>query len=388
MSLLSNGHLGRDFKIITFDGGPGGGKSTMIQEIARRLRALDWNVYVLAEAATELFIAGFAIDSKNDLSNALFQEFIIKYSLARENCFVEAVRHSVAAKKVLLLDRSIMTNLFYAGPELFDGILKLFGLSRLDVRNRRSDAVFHLQSSACFSDELYLSIRANNRARTEDSAEARFKDGKTCEANLGHHHLRIIPAMEDRDKKFDLLWRHVQRVLGIPKSLEIERKFLVEGLTDPLPIPHVTLNVSQTYLEKLPDGTRPRIRMVSESGFPSPFVMYRTVKKRIGNSAMSKEETEEEIDSLTYSRLFANADPTRKTVIKSRTYFVYSDQCFELDDFRIPYDNLHELEIELLSESDPVDLPPFFRIIKEVTGDPNYSNNNIAKLSLGRDRHL
>ena len=37
------------------------------------------------------------------------------------------------------------------------------------------------------------------------------------------------------------------------------------------------------------------------------------------------------------------------------------------------------MEIELSDESDPVELPPFINVIREVTDEDEYKNSSIAK---------
>ncbi|MGI6238806.1 MAG: hypothetical protein ACOYI5_04180, partial [Christensenellales bacterium] len=53
-------------------------------------------------------------------------------------------------------------------------------------------------------------------------------------------------------------------------------------------------------------------------------------------------------------------------------------QVFELDIFPFWSDRAL-LEIELSDESDPVHLPPFIDVIREVTDDARYKNHAIAQ---------
>ncbi len=378
-------HFDRDFKTIVFTGGPCAGKSEAIEEMGNRLFAEGYKVYSVREVATDIYKTGFRIDPENDLSSTDFQAFKVEFSLARENCFVRAAKNSVAKKKVILLDRGIMDDLVYAGDQLFDEILRSHGLSRMDARDRRYDAIFHLRTVAVLGDEFYEAVNKNNPARKENPEEARQRDCKTAEAWIGHRHLRIIPAFANKEEKFDLLWRHIKRVIGIPKFLEIERKFLVQASRVRIPTPSTTVSVIQNYLIRGQDGISPRIRLVSDFGFPSTAMFYKTLKKKI--SGLSREEKESILNCSAYELLHDSIDRFTKTIKKLRTYFVYENQYFELDEFITPYDNLVLLEIELLEEGDEIILPSFIKVIKEVTDDPNYSNSHIAKMSLGRKIH-
>ena len=296
----------RDFKTIVFAGSHSHEKSEAIIEMKRRLEGINYTVYIQNQITTDLFPPEIKID----------------LSLTRENCYVRAVKRSIAKKKIIFFDRGIMDDLPDTGSKLFDQILKSHGLSRVDVRDRRYDAIFYFRKSVC------------------------HKDKKTLAAWIGHRHLRVIPVFRDKQARFNLLWKHIQRVLGIPKPLEIERKFLVEILKNSLPTAHVSLNVVQNYLKKELDGSSPRIRLVADCGFLSTHLMYKTVKKKV--SKLSREEQEIELSQKSYERLSRNIDLDTVSIIKRRTYFVYANQYFELDEFFKPYNNLVLLEIELL----------------------------------------
>ncbi|MBI3632618.1 MAG: AAA family ATPase [Candidatus Vogelbacteria bacterium] len=388
LSLGSESHFGRDFKIIVLTGGPCSGKSTLIGRVKKGLEVLGYWVYTLDEIATGLFDDGFLINAKKDLSNEKFQPFKIEHSLAVENSYVRAIRQSVAPKRVLLLDRGIMDDLLYSGDELFDRVLGSLGLTRVDVRDRRYDAVLHLQTAAALGDKFYTTD--NNNKRIETAEGARIRDQKTLECWIGHRHLRFIPAMIDKEAKFSLLWKHVCAILGIPKPLEIERKFLVKPALVKarvgkllFPTRYQLFNVTQQYLAHKRGQSAERIREISSLGGSMNF---NTTK--ISISDRSREEHEREITLKEYRASLKRVNPKTHKIKKTRTYFMYQGQYFEFDDFQKPYQNLALLEIELLDENDPVNLPPFIKVIREVTDDPRFRNSALAKLSLGTPRRL
>ncbi len=250
-----------------------------------------------------------------------------------------------------------------------------------------------LMSIGCENKVVFLDQDVVNDIHQHDAvfylrvATVRGRDREILNAWIGHRHLRIIPALAGNRQRDGLLWKHVCRMLGIPKPLEVERKFLVEGLESPLSVHHNTVRIIQEYLKPEADGSVARIRKVVYD--PNSFsgqMMFKTIKRKISN--MTREEIECEIDKHSYKLLHREVDPNTEAIIKNRTYFIYKDQYFELDEFVLPYDNLTLLEIELLEENDKVVLPPFVKIIKEVTGDSRYSNSHLARLSLGKHSHL
>ncbi|MBI3632998.1 MAG: AAA family ATPase [Candidatus Vogelbacteria bacterium] len=375
-------HFGRDFKIIVATGGPCGGKITLSRKVIDWLKKdYGYSVFLLEEIASELFDHGILIDPVNHIPNKDFQEKLkIPYQLLKENIWVQGASLSADPKKLVWLDRSVLDDEQYAGKPLFNRVLSSYGLSRMDVRDRRSDAVLHFETAAALGSEFYV----NNINRTETWEKALGRDLLIQHSWVGHRHWRMIPAMVNKGDKLELLKRHVLAILGEPEPIEIERKFLVE-VTDPatLLVPNATSTIEQMYLLPNENGVRSRIRKVSCG---ASAMCFETVKTLISQGKYS--EKEKEISLQEYLYLSGRRDPKRTKVKKTRTCFIYKHQYFELDNFLKPYTNLAFLEIELLNENDPVDLPPFVKVIREVTGINTFSNSSLANLSLGPARAL
>ena len=72
-------------------------------------------------------------------------------------------------------------------------------------------------------------------------------------------------------------------------------------------------------------------------------------------------------------------NPNKRTIHKLRRCFVWNNRYFELDTFVEPQLPHLLLEIEDVSEEEVLEFPPFLKVVKEVTNDPNYYNANLAK---------
>ena len=130
--------------------------------------------------------------------------------------------------------------------------------------------------------------------------------------------------------------------------------------------------IEQIYLPSAP-GITHRIRRRLTAG---RSIYTETVKTRL--SAMSCIEEEKEIAREEYSRLKGQRDRNRRIVKKNRHTFVYGEQTFEIDIY--PFrKNSCVMETELHSEMERPALPPFIKVVKEVTGDHRYSNAALAK---------
>lgn len=167
-------------------------------------------------------------------------------------------------------------------------------------------------------------------------------------------------------------------------KLEIERKFLVkfpmswsdlaklfDGIVD-------VKRISQTYL-KAEDGEQSaRVRKTIEglSG-DTDTVYHRNQKKPTGDTGVH-EETESEISEKEYNQSLKKADSSKCAIEKTRFVFDWHDQTFELDLFKGHLKGLAILEIELDDKDATVELPPFLKVVKEVTKDKKFNNFSLA----------
>lgn len=188
---------------------------------------------------------------------------------------------------------------------------------------------------------------------------------------MGHPHIRVFDTLCNRKILYGNVLQELKIILGIPRPLEIERKFLVAHAGE---IPDSrTCEIYQTYVVLL-NGEKSRIRARGENGV---FLYFQTTKKAI--SDMRREEVERRLSREEYLELMAFADPQKRTIHKLRTCFVHHNRYFELDTFLEPAMRNRLLEIELTSEGQEVDLPPFLDIIAEVTAEKEYRNSQIAR---------
>jgi len=161
-------------------------------------------------------------------------------------------------------------------------------------------------------------------------------------------------------------------------QIERERKFLVEDLDiEAYQHLHGTLIV-QHYLIPDREGTIERVRSLIDFGVVKYF---HTVKRHLAPG--ENEETERQIDHDEYMALRERVDPECHAITKVRKKIPWRGQEFELDLFQKPVPELLLLELETDDMEAPIDFPPWLKIGKEVTGDRNYTNFQIARGALG-----
>ena len=81
---------------------------------------------------------------------------------------------------------------------------------------------------------------------------------------------------------------------------------------------------------------------------------------------------------MTLRELLMEADITRGQIRKDRYCLTYNNLYYEIDIYPFWKDKAI-MEIELKHEDDIFEIPKFIQVIKEVTGDSQYYNYNIAE---------
>ena len=158
---------------------------------------------------------------------------------------------------------------------------------------------------------------------------------------------------------------------------EIERKYLILCPTakELIALPQCEkTEIVQTYLVFNDNNASRRVRKRGTSELGHRY--YYTEKTPV--SFGEKIEIEREIDETEYQTLLTEKDPGRFPIEKERYCFNYQNQLFELDVYSFSRE-LATLEIELKDINDPVYLPDFISIIRDVTNDNRYSNASLAR---------
>jgi len=370
---------------IVLTGGPCSGKTTAETYLSEKLRDKGIRAFLASESATMIITGGvhdivrLAREDRPKYLHAEKQMVLLHLDLRRR--FNQLAKGFPEEKRVVICNRSIMDAAAYMTEEEFKALLEDCGIPLSEARDS-FDAIFHLVTAAKGAERFYT--KENNPARYESAEEAREADERTLAAWIGHPHLKIIDNSTGFEQKMKRLLSAVCRVLGIPASIEIERKFL---LSRPPFIPSIPskvqkVSIEQVYLisAKNPDESI-RIRKRSQGDYS---VYYKTRKSDAAGQGIAnvRQETESVIKAMDYLHLKTFQDPRIDIIRKNRYCFVYNNQYFELDEFTEPKHlrSLWLLEIELTEENDRLELPPFIQIEREVTNERAYTNYELAKI--------
>lgn len=360
---------------IVITGGPCGGKTSAFSKIKEAYTALGYTVLFIHETATELISGGLSPDICS--SSLEYQRYVMRLQLYKEKVMSTAAE--ALDKKVLIVcDRGALDNKAYLSDGEFETLLKELDINETELRDSY-DAVFHLVSAACGAEQFYTV--ANNSARTETAAEARRLDGRVISVWTGHPHFRMIDNSTDFNGKMDRLINEISSFLGEPEPLETERKFLIEypdiaALTND---PNCKkLEITQTYLPSESEVER-RVR---SRGYNGSDLYYYTEKS--ARSAATRYESEKRITKEEYNRFLESAGEDPPQIRKDRYCLSYDFQYFEIDVYPF-WDDKAILEIELTDKNADIRFPSFIKILREVTGEKEYSNSSLAKRKKSHD---
>ena len=158
-------------------------------------------------------------------------------------------------------------------------------------------------------------------------------------------------------------------------GVEIERKYLIEypDLTWLERQPGLRrAEIVQTYLLS-EEGETLRVRRWTERG-ESVYIETRKSGRGLRRTEQERQLTEEE-----YQEALQNADPDRRPIVKTRWCLPWDGQLVEIDVYPF-WTEQAVMEIELEREDQPIRFPDQIRIIREVTGEKEYTNASLARL--------
>lgn len=355
---------------IVLTGGPCGGKSSSLAHLTEELENHGYRVFRIPEAATILFTGGVAV---NDIGKDVigFQTNLMRLQMHLEDTYYKQAK-TCGEPSVLLIDRGVMDALGFIDYETWEALLDFNEWNEVALRDRRYDAVIHLVSAADGAQEFYT--LENNPARNETVEDAKAVDHKLREAWLGHPHFRIIDNSTDFAEKLHRVAQAVFQVVGLPEPTECERKFLVSAVPDEAqwPVPFRDSEIEQTYLLSANPEQTIRVRKRGSNG---SYTYTQTIKYPPKDG--QRVEIEKNVRGRDYLNLLLEKDPDRQAIKKTRRTFLWKNHYFELDLFREPSD-LILLEVELLHIDEEVELPPFLKIVREVTEEKEYQNSQLA----------
>lgn len=155
--------------LITFEGGEGGGKTTQIVRLRDHFTQAGHDVVVLREPGGTVIseqIREVVLSSKN--TGIAYTTEVLLFQAARAQIYREIVLPSLAAGKIVLMDRSRDSSVVYQGMVRGFGRELIDQLNNISTKDTYPDITFLLDVSA----EIGLERRAQNGGENRIEMEA------------------------------------------------------------------------------------------------------------------------------------------------------------------------------------------------------------------------
>ncbi|XP_055921037.1 TRPL translocation defect protein 14 isoform X1 [Eupeodes corollae] len=410
----------RVYKIV-LTGGPCGGKTTGQSRLCTFFENLGWKVFRVPETATVLLSGGVKFSDLTDkeapttfkcqqfpfgspehsqidltascprcLASAAdkqseaykFQENLIRTMIQIENTYFE-VGNSCNRNCLIICDRGVMDASAYISKEKWEKMMAANNWNSIELRDNRYNQILHLVSAANGAEEFYTT--EDHACRSEGVEMARELDYKSAAAWVGHPYFDVIDNSTDFESKMNRSIEAVCQKLGIDigdrlKTSSRKLKLLVGSLPPDSEFPPFQdFDVVHHYLQSSGPKVQARLR---KRGQKNHWSYIHTIRRpHLHGQAV---EVKTQLTHRDYMNLLAQRDYTHFTIYKKRRCFLINNQYFQLDIYREPSHPrckglvLLETYSSLSGDALKNCMPKFLNIVKEVTGDPDYSMFNLS----------
>jgi predicted ATPase len=369
------------FYKFVLTGGPCGGKTTALARLFSFLRERNFEVVSVPEAWGILTSHGMSLDFfSTEGIGPIVQGTVMDVQKAMEDG-AEKVLKARGKPAILLCDRGLMDGAVYISDDDFEAMLQERDTNRVQIRDHRYDACFHLVTAADGAEAFYT--LDNNQVRTESRDDAIQVDRRTQAVWLGHPHLYVIDNSTDFEGKLKRLVDIVSKLVGLPSNLQRRSaKFLLKGSAPPdpstFPIEYQEFEVEKVYLQQMnPDLVaddanyafiRRRTSVNKKTGAKMGSVYQITKVQKIMTSENGDQALVEQkriIGEREYNEAFLTRDRNRHIVRQRRISFLYEKQSFTIHIYEAPVNNVNLLHAQV--EGEDVILPPFLEVERKLT---------------------
>ena len=355
-------------KRIVLTGGPGSGKTSVLEKINQVYSSEGYKVIIVPETATELMNNGITFKD-GSISLVDFQELVMRLQLAKEEIVDRNIELMGSDKVIVVYDRGTIDNTAYINKNEFEEILTRLNhvKSFTDLMNKY-DLVINLVGR----EDFYTT--ENNKARSESASDALKLGDATLKCWLGHKTVKIVMPKDTVVEKINEVLNIINESLKL-KQVRRQVKYLVDlSKTDVDKIREngKAMQIEQTYLTS-DEYVEKRVRKVSFND----CVYYLFSVYKIQEDGSKVIISEKQVDKKVYDSLLEFKDKTCVSIRKIRYYFTYKGEYFNLDIFE---DNKGSGILEVnVGEDEKVIVPEYVSVLEEVSDKEEYFNRNIAR---------
>jgi dTMP kinase len=204
--------------LITFEGGEGGGKTTQIVQLREKLYQEGYDVVVLREPGGTMIseqIREVLLSTKN--VGMAFTTEVLLFQAARAQIYRELVLPSLAAGKLVLMDRSRDSSVVY------QGMVRGFGIDLIEQLNAISTKETYPDLTILLDVEVKTGLK--RRANT-DKMDRLDLEATEFHEKVRAAYLKLAQAKDDQSKRWVVIdanksieqvsqevWKVVQKAL-------------------------------------------------------------------------------------------------------------------------------------------------------------------------------
>lgn len=201
---------------IVLTGGPCAGKTSALELIVDHFTNKGYKVFTIPEMPTLFTQSGMNYLTKNKDFFYEGEKATLEMQLAFEDRFTLMAK-TLDMPCLIICDRGTMDISAYMTAEMWSHLMELADTSSEELR-RRYDAVLHMTTTACGSEEFYTT--STNAQRYEQANEegmriARELDRKVYEAWIGHPYLKVIDNQEYFAQKAQKVVEEIETLLKL-----------------------------------------------------------------------------------------------------------------------------------------------------------------------------
>jgi hypothetical protein len=198
---------------------------------------------------------------------------------------------------------------------------------------------------------------------------------------VGHPHFSIIQNNgQSFQSKIDNCLETVLKFIGLPSPSTFIKKFLLIAdkanydIVMPRNVKKEYFNIEETFLTFTADEQIDNV--VRKIGKNDSFIYYHETKLMWNQERIVKKR---QITAREYIELLEQKDSAKKVIKKLRQCFIYDQQYFMVDTF-LNHKNFQFsiLRIETTREAQQIKIPPFVKVLREVTEEEIYETRMIS----------
>ncbi|EDW85726.2 uncharacterized protein Dwil_GK23228, isoform B [Drosophila willistoni] len=372
----------RVYKIV-LTGGPCGGKTTGQSRLCTFFENLGWKVFRVPETATVLLSGGVKFSDLTEKEAYKFQENLIRTMVQIENTYFE-LGVSSTRNCLIICDRGVMDASAYISKDKWEKMMAANKWNPVEMRDNRYNQILHLVSAANGAEDFYST--EDHACRSEGVDLARELDYKSAAAWVGHPYFDVIDNSTNFEAKMNRMIESVCQKLGIDigdrlQATSRKLKYLVAVLPPDSEFPPFQdFDVVHHYLQSAGPKVQARLRKRGQKNHWS----YIHTQRRPNVHGQARIEVKTQLTHRDYMNLLAQRDDAHFTIYKKRRCFLINNQYFQLDIYKEPGHPrckglvLLETYSSLTGDALKNCMPKFLNIVKEVTGDPDYSMFNLS----------